>query len=956
MHARLSSSSSTLSKNLTTRDETQDFAIAFLDSTAVVLDVLTFYQERIANEAFLSTALERRSILELAREIGYELRPGAAASTFLAFNLDDFTSPSSTGISTVSLSTSSGVPIGNISSATSSAKTIIDIGVKAQSLPLSGSDMPQIFETTTKIEARTAWNNLKPQLMERQDVDEYSQVVLLKGISTQLNAGDGLLIVKRKITTSDNGTTKTERTFFRTVSKVEPIVERQITKVTLLGAEVINTAVAGINVLSGSGILGSSPSITKMQSDSLKFVAGGLSKLNPDEKNALASSKLSMPQVALSAAKNKLDAGEFLQILKKWSSKIIANNERIIDSTQVFAFRVKAGAFGCNAPDYKTLPSSMVGSIPDWDSHSPRPLAINKKRIFTLSDGSLEIRDINYDIYSGDKGKLIYLDNVYQSIVPTSESDDSWAVVKSAKPSAGTIICRISQVSQENVVGFLLNTRVTGLHLDIEDGSKVSHFSFRNTTVYAKSEELELASISIEEPVGGSDTITLDAPEAYLKQGQIVSITGEVVDNTNDSLEIIRSEIAIISEIMLDQYAHTVIKFKDSLQNKYRRDTVNINANVARATHGQTKTAILGGGDPAQSLLSFVLKEKPLTYVSAPTESGVQSTLELYVDNVKWHEVSSLYFLESEERGYVIRQDNDSQTSITFGDGAPNGRSPNAGLDNIRARYRVGIGIDGMVAAGQISLLMDRPAGVRGVTNPLAPTGAADPERLEQAKLNAPLSVLTLGRVVSILDYENYARAFAGIGKAHATWVWEGDEKIVFLTIASEVGTEVDTNSDLYRNLFRSITRFKDPVSKFRIGSFLLKLFNIKGRILVENGYQFENVKEAVEDILNEKFSFRERQFGQPVTISEIISLVQHVEGVGAVSIDALYLSQESPVNGNDAISSNIAHWDDNEKRVVLAELVIINTIPGSGGTGIDIKQIKAESSESGSSGVSAVQ
>jgi hypothetical protein len=50
-------------------------AIALLDGWATVGDVLTFYQERIANEGYLRTATERRSILELARLVGYKLRP-----------------------------------------------------------------------------------------------------------------------------------------------------------------------------------------------------------------------------------------------------------------------------------------------------------------------------------------------------------------------------------------------------------------------------------------------------------------------------------------------------------------------------------------------------------------------------------------------------------------------------------------------------------------------------------------------------------------------------------------------------------------------------------------------------------------------------------------------------------------------------------------------------------------
>ena len=65
-----------------------DPAIALLDAWAVAGDVLTFYQERIANEGFLRTATERRSVLELARAIGYELNPGVAASTHLVWEVE----------------------------------------------------------------------------------------------------------------------------------------------------------------------------------------------------------------------------------------------------------------------------------------------------------------------------------------------------------------------------------------------------------------------------------------------------------------------------------------------------------------------------------------------------------------------------------------------------------------------------------------------------------------------------------------------------------------------------------------------------------------------------------------------------------------------------------------------------------------------------------------------------
>src|SRR5207245_3445278 len=77
-----------VSAGLSTR-ELDDPSIALLDAWATVADVLTFYEERIANEGYLRTATERRSILELARLVGYNLRPGVSASVYLAYTLEN---------------------------------------------------------------------------------------------------------------------------------------------------------------------------------------------------------------------------------------------------------------------------------------------------------------------------------------------------------------------------------------------------------------------------------------------------------------------------------------------------------------------------------------------------------------------------------------------------------------------------------------------------------------------------------------------------------------------------------------------------------------------------------------------------------------------------------------------------------------------------------------------------
>src|SRR6266853_520123 len=74
---RLSGTDYPALSGLTTRSD-DDWTIALCDAFACLADVITFYQERIANESYLRTATERRSVLELARLIGYKLAPGVA--------------------------------------------------------------------------------------------------------------------------------------------------------------------------------------------------------------------------------------------------------------------------------------------------------------------------------------------------------------------------------------------------------------------------------------------------------------------------------------------------------------------------------------------------------------------------------------------------------------------------------------------------------------------------------------------------------------------------------------------------------------------------------------------------------------------------------------------------------------------------------------------------------------
>jgi hypothetical protein len=64
-----------------------DPAIALLEGAAIVGDILSFYQEHYANEAWLRTAQWRESVAELVRLTGYRLAPGLGGRATLAFEL-----------------------------------------------------------------------------------------------------------------------------------------------------------------------------------------------------------------------------------------------------------------------------------------------------------------------------------------------------------------------------------------------------------------------------------------------------------------------------------------------------------------------------------------------------------------------------------------------------------------------------------------------------------------------------------------------------------------------------------------------------------------------------------------------------------------------------------------------------------------------------------------------------
>jgi Baseplate J-like protein len=330
---------------------------------------------------------------------------------------------------------------------------------------------------------------------------------------------------------------------------------------------------------------------------------------------------------------------------------------------------------------------------------------------------------------------------------------------------------------------------------------------------------------------------------------------------------------------------HTILKFASPLAYIYDSASVSVYGNVVKATHGQSVGEVLGDGSGAQVFQIFALHQAPLTYLSAPTPDGIESTLAVTVNELDWHERPNLAFSGTREHVFATAADDDDNTSVVFGDGVHGARLP-TGTANVKARYRYGIGAVGNVAAEQISQLATQPLGLKSVINPLPASGGADRDSADEARANAPVAVLALDRLVSVKDYADFARVFAGIGKASAMQLTDGRRQFVHVTIAGARDVPIDVNSDLYRNLLAALEAYGDPSLPVGLFPRKLKLLVIKAGVALLPDYEWEAVEPAIRTALLDAYSFGRRDLGQSAFLSEAIRVVQEVEGVSYVRFD----------------------------------------------------------------------
>lgn len=306
-----------------------------------------------------------------------------------------------------------------------------------------------------------------------------------------------------------------------------------------------------------------------------------------------------------------------------------------------------------------------------------------------------------------------------------------------------------------------------------------------------------------------------------------------------------------------------------------------IYGNAVLAGHGETKPAkIIGSGSAAKTNQEFILEVDKISFIPNTTmRGGFAAAIEVSVDGRIWEQVSSLKDSAPEDHHYATRMTEDGYVKILFGDGR-NGRRLPTGKNNIRVGYRVGSGVEGNVSehglekAGKPNPLIDK------ILHLQRAAGGGDMEDVTSLRENAPATILSLERAVSLADFSHLARSQSSIWQARAyRQVLAGGRmegvKVVVVPAEGAFSPEIQKSTTDF------LQKHSLPGVQVNVEKFTADPFNLHVMVRIDSeAFQGEEVEKAVSIALEESFSLRNRALGEHLYLSEIYSVVEKVPGV----------------------------------------------------------------------------
>lgn len=325
--------------------------------------------------------------------------------------------------------------------------------------------------------------------------------------------------------------------------------------------------------------------------------------------------------------------------------------------------------------------------------------------------------------------------------------------------------------------------------------------------------------------------------------------------------------------------------------------------------------------------------------LSTPSVINISSVT---INGVAYQQVSYLIDYAGDAAVYAVTTDANNITYIQFGDNI-SGRIPPTGSP-IYVTYRVGGGSIGNVASNTIKYitywptLSQIPVGVSVINDSTAATGGADAESTDSIRINAPLSIRSVNRAVSLTDYANLAIQVNGVAKAIANAnVYSA--VTLYVCPSGDPGVLADnyTPSTPFNNVTSNINLYltdKAPANTTvvyqpptYVGAYIMVSLTVNPQ------YTQSSVVANVTAAINSLFNIDNVVFNDTIAVSDVYNAIAAVEGISTQSIQMLVRadSVQAYQVTNVALTSNVATLTVGSHNLTVGQTVIVNGVSGTG-------------------------
>jgi len=313
---------------------------------------------------------------------------------------------------------------------------------------------------------------------------------------------------------------------------------------------------------------------------------------------------------------------------------------------------------------------------------------------------------------------------------------------------------------------------------------------------------------------------------------------------------------------------------------------------------------------------AFTGTGEPVAKITLARTDVAQGSVKVTVAGGLWQEVAHFADSGPEDSHFRLEVDGIDRVSVVFGDGLC-GVYPREAAE-IAVSYRVTLGPDGNLAPHRVTEMVstiyasDNTQVQFAVDNTIPASGGAERESADHAKATAPAVLRSTWKAVTREDYAALCLSFPGVAKAQVVDI-NNDPSLRIYTVRICVAPEGGG--------------LPSPMLKEQLGAFLearrlltidasivdpvYMAVNVSALLYTYPGEDAQAVRARAQDALNKRFAFESQDFGSRVYLSDLIALLDGVEGVSHVVLrepanDLITGFKEIPVLGAVTLDTQV--------------------------------------------------